>query len=92
VRHGETESTGAGSRWGALTCLERERRRQALQLAAALSKEGLRAVYASPGAGRRDGGIDRTAHGLTVEIEPGLIEMDVGEVEGMTFAELRSAT
>jgi phosphoserine phosphatase len=91
VRHGETESNRQGLALGrADVPLNDLGRRQAGQLAAALADESLAAVYASP--------LQRTldtarpiaaAHDLTVAIEPAFIEMDVGEVEGLTFSELR---
>lgn len=91
VRHGETESNRRGLALGrADVPLNENGRQQALQVAAALSEEALRAVYASPLARTVETAQSiASPHGLTVEIEPGLIEMDVGEVEGMTFAELR---
>jgi len=64
--------------------------RQAERLTVALSSEPIVAVYSSP--------LSRTletarpiaaAHGLKVQIEPGLIEMDIGELDGLTFAEVR---
>ena len=91
VRHGETESNRRGLALGrADVPLNDLGRKQASRLAAALANEPLLAVYASP--------LQRTldtakpiaaAHDLTVSIEPAFIEMDVGEVEGLTFAELR---
>jgi broad specificity phosphatase PhoE len=91
VRHGETESNRQGLALGrADVPLNDLGHKQAGHVAAALADEPLLAVYASP--------LQRTvdtakaiaaAHGLPVTIEPAFIEMDVGEVEGLTFAELR---
>ena len=91
VRHGETESNRQGLALGrADVPLNDLGREQAAQVAAALADEPLLAVYASP--------LQRTvdtakpvaaAHDLPVSIEPAFIEMDVGEVEGLTFTELR---
>ena len=91
VRHGETESNRQGLALGrADVSLNDLGRKQAGQLAATLADEPLLAVYASP--------LHRTidtarpiaaAHDLTVAIEPAFIEMDVGEVEGLSFAALR---
>jgi len=64
---------------------------QAEQLAAALSREPLVAVYASPL--RRTLETARAvagAHGLEVTVEERLIEMDIGELDGLTFAEVRT--
>lgn len=64
---------------------------QAQRLAAALASEPLAAVYSSP--------LSRTiqtaeaialGHALMVEVEDGLIEMDVGEADGLTYTEMRS--
>jgi len=91
VRHGETESNRQGLALGRADVPLNDRgRKQVGQVAAALVAEPLLAVYASP--------LQRTvdtatpiaaAHDLPVSIEPAFIEMDVGEVEGLTFAELR---
>lgn len=91
VRHGETESNRQGLTLGRsdvpLNDLGRE---QASRVAAALAGEPILAVYAGP--------LQRTvetakpiaaAHGLPLSIEPAFIEMDVGEVEGLTSSELR---
>ncbi len=91
VRHGETESNRRGLALGRADApLNENGRRQALQLAAALSQEALLAVYASPLARTAETAKPiASAHDLTVQLEPGFIEMDVGEVEGLTFVELR---
>ena len=92
VRHGETESNRQGLALGrANVPLNELGRTQASCVAAALSAESLLAVYASP--------LQRTvdtakpiaeAQRLEVELEPAFIEMDIGEVEGLTFADLRA--
>jgi len=91
VRHGETESNRRGLALGrADVPLNENGRRQALQLAAALSEEALLAVYASPLARTAETARPiASAHDLAVQLEPGFIEMDIGEVEGMTLTELR---
>jgi broad specificity phosphatase PhoE len=91
VRHGETESNRKGLTLGRQDVpLNDLGRKQADRIAVALSDEPLLAVYASP--------LQRTidtakpiadVHGLPVTIEPAFTEMDIGEVEGLTFAELR---
>ena len=92
VRHGETESNRQGLALGRADVPLNERGRwQAGRLAEALAGELLSTVYSSP--------LLRTLHtaeaiaekhGLPVQIEPRLIEMDIGEADGMTFAEVRA--
>ena len=92
VRHGETESNRQGLALGRADVPLNERGRwQAGRLAEALAGELLSTVYSSP--------LLRTLHtaeaiaekhGLPVQIEPRLIEMDIGEADGMTFAEVRT--
>jgi broad specificity phosphatase PhoE len=91
VRHGQTESNRRGLALGrADVPLNDLGHRQAQRLARALAAEPLVAVYASP--------LVRTietarpiaaAHGVEVQIEPGLIEMDIGDMDGLTFTEVR---
>ncbi|MDO8612455.1 MAG: histidine phosphatase family protein [Dehalococcoidia bacterium] len=91
VRHGETESNRLGLALGRNDVpLNEQGALQAEQLAAALSREPLAAVYASPL--RRTLETARAvagAHGLEVAVEERLIEMDIGELDGLTFAEVR---
>ena len=92
VRHGETESNRLGLALGRDDVPLNERGlRQAGQVAGALAGESLAAVYSSP--------LQRTlntaraiaeGHGLEVRVEERLIEMEIGEVEGLPFAEVRS--
>lgn len=92
VRHGETESNRLGLALGRDDVPLNERGlRQAGQVAGALAGESLAAVYSSP--------LQRTlntaraiaeGHGLEVGVEERLIEMEIGEVEGLPFAEVRS--
>ncbi|HLA17794.1 MAG TPA: histidine phosphatase family protein [Dehalococcoidia bacterium] len=92
VRHGETESNRLGLALGRNDVPLNERGRwQAERLADALRGEPLAAVYSSP--------LRRTletarpvagAHGLEVTVEEQLIEMDIGELDGLTFAEVRT--
>ncbi len=91
VRHGETEHNRRNLALGqADVPLNETGRRQAEALGRALSGERLDAVYASP--------LVRVhltaeaiagAQSLEVVTEDGLIEMDVGEMDGMPFTELR---
>ena len=64
---------------------------QATLLARRLKAAPVRAVYSSPlrRAVETAAAIARE-HDLSVEIEDGLIEMDVGELDGVTFQELRA--
>lgn len=92
VRHGETEPNRLGLALGRLDVPLNERGRwQAARLGEALSGEALAAVYSSP--------LQRAlatataiaeAHGLEVRVEERLIEMDIGEVDGLPFAEVQS--
>ncbi len=92
VRHGETDSNKAGLALGRADVPLNERGRwQARRLAQALRREAIAAVYASPL--RRALDTARAIaepHGLSVQVEDGLIEMEIGEAEGLTFAEMRS--
>ena len=91
VRHGETESNRLGLALGQNDVPLNERGAlQAEQLAVALGREPLVAVYASPL--RRTLETARAvagALGLEVAIDERLIEMDIGELDGLTFAEVR---
>ena len=91
VRHGETEANRSGLALGrADVPLNETGLRQAEQLGAALAIEPVTAVYASPLVRAR-----QTAEaiagrlGLEVAQEPGLIEMDIGELEGLAFPTIR---
>ena len=92
VRHGETESNRLGLALGRSDVPLNERGRwQAERLADALRGEPLAAVYSSPLRRTLDtaGGI-AAAHGFEVVVEERLIEMEIGEVDGMPFDEVRS--
>ena len=63
---------------------------QAERLAEALSSEPIVAVYSSPLSRTVDTAQPiASAHSLAVQIEPRLIEMDIGELDGLTFTEVR---
>jgi broad specificity phosphatase PhoE len=91
VRHGQTDSNLRGLTLGrADVPLNELGRKQAQCLAAALVNEQLAAIYTSP--------LIRTvetarpiasAHDLEVQHEYPLIEMDIGEMDGLSFAEVR---
>ena len=92
VRHGETESNRLGLALGRADIPLNERGRwQAQRLAQALAAEPLVAVYSSPLCRALDTARPIAAeHRLEAQTEAGLIEMDIGEIEGLTFAEIRS--
>jgi broad specificity phosphatase PhoE len=92
IRHGETESNRLGLALGRADIPLNERGRwQAQRLARALAPETLAAIYSSPLSRARDTA-DPIAqrHGLTVQIEPGLMEMEIGDTEGLPFADIRT--
>jgi broad specificity phosphatase PhoE len=91
VRHGETEANRKGLALGrADVPLNNRGLAQAEMIARALASEPLAAVYTSP--------LERTMrvaqaiagrHGLQAQPRPGLIEMSIGEADGLTFSEMR---
>jgi len=91
VRHGETNSNRQGLALGrADVSLNETGRRQAELLAVALSSQPIVAVYSSPLSRTLDTARPiASAHGLTVEIDSRLIEMDIGELDGLAFSEVR---
>ncbi len=92
VRHGETESNRRGLALGQDDVPLNERGLwQAKRVGRALAGEPLIAVYSSPlGRAQDTAAAIAEHHGLEVQVEEQLIEMDVGEVDGLTFAEVRS--
>lgn len=91
VRHGETESNRLGLALGRADVPLNERGRwQAGRLASALATEPLVAVYSSPLARALETAqAIAEVHSLRVEADDGLIEMDIGQAEGLTFSEVR---
>ncbi len=91
VRHGETEFNKKGLALGqADVDLNDTGRWQAARLAEAFGDERLDAVYSSPlSRARETAEAIATRHDLTVGAVPDLIEMNIGEVEGLTFAQVR---
>ena len=91
VRHGETESNRNALALGQADVPLNERGlEQAKMLAHALAKEPVSAVYSSPLVrARRTAETIAERAGLEVEVGPALIEMDIGELDGLTFAEIR---
>lgn len=92
VRHGETESNRAGLALGRADVPLNERGLwQAGRLAEALAGEPFAAIYTSPlMRARQTADAIAERHGLSPVTEPGLIEMEIGEVEQMPFAEVRA--
>lgn len=93
VRHGSTELSAedrfAGSTDVALSSAGEE---QARRLAARLARLDLAAVYASPlQRTRRTAEILAAPHGLTVQADPALREIDHGRWERMTRAQVEAA-
>jgi len=90
VRHGETDSNKAGLALGRADVeLNEHGRWQAQRLAASLKDEPIAAIYSSP--------LKRalataepiaSSHGLAVQVDEGLMEMDIGEMEGLTFQQV----
>jgi probable phosphoglycerate mutase len=91
VRHGETEYNRRGLALGRADApLNETGFRQAERLREALAEVPLTAVYASPLVRAVDTATSiAAAHDKQVVVEDGLVEMDIGEVEGLTFPELR---
>ena len=91
VRHGETDSNKASLALGREDVeLNETGRWQAQRLAEALEGQPLAAVYSSPlrrALATADAIAER--HHLTVELNEGLIEMEIGEMEGLTFQQVR---
>lgn len=92
IRHGETERNAAGVVQGqADVPLSELGRQQAAVLAGALAGVDLAGVYCSPLERARETAAPIAAtHHLPVTVEPGLIEMNVGGMEGLTSAEMRA--
>lgn len=91
VRHGETESNRKGLALGrADPPLNELGMLQAKRLGEALRDEGFAAVYASP-LQRALNTAERIAEacGLSVTVDRSLIEMDVGELDGLDFKAVR---
>lgn len=92
VRHGETESNRLGLALGRDDVPLNDRGLwQAERVGRALTRESITAVYSSPLRRALDTARAVAApHGLEVRIEERLVEMDIGEADGLTFAEVRS--
>jgi broad specificity phosphatase PhoE len=91
ARHGETESNKERLALGREdVALNDKGRRQAEALARSLDGMPIAAVYSSPllRALETARAIAKL-HGLEVQVEDGLTEMDIGEMEGLTMQELQ---
>lgn len=91
VRHGETESNRKGLALGrADVPMNDLGKEQAVRVAGALRNEPIAAVYTSPLSRTRETA-DRIgdALGIDAQIDESLIEMDVGELDGLEFADVR---
>jgi len=90
IRHGETDTNKAGLALGRADVeLNEHGRWQAQRLAISLRDEPITTIYSSP--------LKRAlttaepiaaSHGLALQIDEGLIEMDIGEMEGLTFQQV----
>lgn len=91
VRHGETDANRDGIALGQLDVpLNETGLRQAEAAGRALAGEPVVAIYASPlGRAMRTAEAIAAHHPAGVTVDPGLIEMDVGEIDGMPFAQVR---
>lgn len=93
VRHGETEYNRNALALGrADVPLNEKGIRQAAALEFALAEEKIAAIYSSPLQRALDTATRiASPHGLEVILEERLIEMDIGELEGLTFPEIGKA-
>ena len=92
IRHGESEANRDGRSLGRADSPLTERgRRQVAALGRALADEPIGRVLSSPLRRAADAAAAVAApHGLEVETCDGLIEMEVGEMEGLPWAEARA--
>jgi probable phosphoglycerate mutase len=91
VRHGETDSNKAGLALGRDDVeLNETGRWQAQRLAEALQRQPIAAVYSSPLRRALDTArAIAVPHHLDVQVDEGFTEMDIGEMEGLTFRQVR---
>ncbi len=91
VRHGETEWSAQGRYAGATdVALNKAGREQAQRLAAWVSRAQLAEVWSSPlTRARETAEIATGGAGLPLRIDPRLAELDFGEAEGLTSAQMR---
>ena len=91
VRHGETDSNVDGRSQGRREVpLNDHGRRQVIELATALSGRDIVAVIASPtGRARETGAAIARAVGVELVTDERLVELDQGELDGLTPLEMR---
>jgi broad specificity phosphatase PhoE len=91
VRHGETESNRNSLALGrADVPLNSRGLAQAARLGNALADDPISAVYSSPLIrAQQTAATVASRRGLSVQVKPGLIEMDIGEADGLTFPQVR---
>ena len=92
IRHGESEANRDGRSLGRADSPLTERgRRQVAALGRALADEPIGRVLSSPLRRAADAAVAVAApHGLEVEMCDGLVEMEVGQMEGLPWAEARA--
>jgi broad specificity phosphatase PhoE len=90
VRHGETDTNKARLALGRADVeLNEHGRWQARRLATSLKDEPIAAIYSSPLKRALDTAEPiASSHGLQVQVDEGLIEMDIGQMEGLTFQQV----
>lgn len=90
VRHGETDTNKAGVALGRDDVeLNEHGRWQAERVAGSLEDEPIVAVYSSPlKRALTTAEAVASCHGLKVQVDDGLIEMDIGEMEGLTYKQV----
>lgn len=91
VRHGQSEGNAAGVVQGRMDfSLSELGRRQAVVTARRLHQESIARVVSSPLARAAEtAALLAAPHGLVVEPEPALLEYDIGDVSGLTGAQIR---
>ena len=91
VRHGQTElNRGQRVQGRSDYPLDEKGLGQARRIAERIKSEPVQVVYSSPLLRALEtAGPIADAHGLRVQVEPGLAEMDVGELDGLSFTEMR---
>jgi broad specificity phosphatase PhoE len=91
VRHGETDHNRNSLALGRADVPLNDRGiSQAARLGDALATEPISAIYSSPLArALQTAEAVASRRGARVQIRPGLIEMDIGETDGLTFPEVR---
>jgi len=91
VRHGETDHNRNSLALGRADVSLNDRGiTQASRLGEALAGEPISWIYSSPLVRAMGTAEAVAAHrGVKVQVRPGLIEMDIGEAEGLTFPEVR---